>query len=264
MTRSGLISLFMHGPNAKPAGRRGDGDLRRALAMTGQMFGVRQSEGLIEAAYPSPEATLRIGVCSSLSTGRLRDTLRAFRAAAPDTHVSVSIDLGTKLHREVVAGRLDLALVCDRVEPLFVEVEELWREPLFAVLPEGHRLAKDNVVDPASLNGETLLLCRRDLAAADSLLFKQLDTVPNLVINPVEADRETLFNLVALGFGIGFTSGSSLGVYYPGVAFKPILKAEKAVPYCALWMDNNANPELRAFLELARTPARKAGREPTR
>jgi DNA-binding transcriptional LysR family regulator len=256
MSRSGLISLFMRGPKAPAVERHGD--LRRALTMTGQMFGVRQDEAAIEAHSGAP-SELRIGVCSSLSTGRLRDALKAYRATAPDVHIALTIAPGTQLHREVVTGRLDLALVCDKVEPLFVEVEELWREPLFAVLPEGHRLAKDNAIDPALLNGETLLRSKRDLAAADALLFKQLRTIPNLKIEPVDADRETLFNLVALGFGIGFTSGSSLGVYYPGVVFKPILKAEAAVPYCALWMHTNPKPELRAFLDLARVTARKIG-----
>jgi DNA-binding transcriptional LysR family regulator len=195
---------------------------------------------------------LSLGVASSLSCGRLRGVLRGFRASAPGVELQVAaLTRDTVAHR-VKTGVLDVGVVCEGASSPALRSEPLWREALFVVLPAGHPLAQGNAVDPAKLTGQTLLTSRLDLGGAELLLQAALADVPLLAIMPMEADRETLFNLVSLGFGLAMTSASALGAYYPGVVYRPLLGCEAAIPYTAIWRDDNVKPAVAGFLAAAR------------
>ncbi|MFZ0268369.1 LysR family substrate-binding domain-containing protein [Caulobacter sp.] len=195
---------------------------------------------------------LRIGVSSSLSCGRLRALLRGFRATATSVDMQVaSLSRDTIAHR-LKQGVLDIGLVCGETPAAGLCSEPLWREALYVVLPADHPLARDNAVAPARLTGQTVLTSRSDLGGVERLCQAALAEPPLLAILPTEADRETLFNLVALGFGLAMTSASALGAYYPGVVYRPLLGCEHAVPYEALWREGNRKPALAHFLGAAR------------
>ncbi len=209
--------------------------------------------GRPEDFRPADRDVLRIGVASSLSCGRLRGLLRGFRAAAPGVDVLVAaLPRDTVAHR-VKEGLLDVGVVCEGASSPALRSEALWREALFVVLPADHSLARDNAVDPARLTGQTLLTSRSDLGGVERLFQSALTDAPLLAVLPTEADRETLFNLVALGFGVAMTSASALGAYYPGVVYRPLLGCENAVPYAALWRGDNRKAALAHFLGAARS-----------
>ncbi len=150
-------------------------------------------------------------------------------------------------------GVLDVGLICADGTTPGLRCEPLWREALYVVLPADHPLARDNAVDPARLTGQTLMTSRADLGGVEHMFQAALTESPLLAILPTEADRETLFNLVALGFGLAMTSASALGAYYPGVVYRPLLGCENAIPYAALWRDDNRKPALAQFLGAARS-----------
>ena len=196
---------------------------------------------------------LRIGISSSLSCGRMRALLRSYRAAAAGVDVQVaSLSRDTIVHR-LKQGVLDIGLTCGDAPSAGLCSESLWREALYVVVPADHVLARDNAIDPARLTGQTVLTSRSDLGGVERLCQAALAEPPLLAILPTEADRETLFNLVALGFGLAITSASALGAYYPGVVYRPLLGCEHAVPYSALWRDGNRKPALAHFLAAARS-----------
>ena len=209
--------------------------------------------GRPEDFRPADRDVLRIGVASSLSCGRLRGLLRGFRAAAPGVDVQVAaLSRDTVAHR-VKEGLLDVGVVCEGASSPALRSEPLWREALFVVLPAEHPLARENAVNPARLTGQTLMISRSDLGGVERLFEAALTEAPLLALLPTEADRETLFNLVALGFGLAMTSASALGAYYPGVVYRPLLGCENAIPYAALWRGDNRKPALAHFLGAARS-----------
>lgn len=244
-------------PPARAAGRRrpaGRRPLREQLAHAARIVEMMMGlpAGRPEDFRPASFEALRIGANASLSCGRLRALLRAHRNASPDVELTLAALTGEEVLRRVRSGQLDLGLVCHDAPSPALDVQALWREPLFVVLPSDHPLARENAVDPAQLAGLTLLTSDQDLGGADRLLYAAVAAAPPLPTLPVEADRETLFNMVALGFGVAFTSASALGAYYPGVVYRPILKCDKAVGYAAVWRKGSQDVALHAFLRRAR------------
>ncbi len=208
--------------------------------------------GRPEDFRPADRDVLLLGVASSLSCGRLRAVLRGYRAAAPRVELQVAALSREMVAHRVKAGALDIGVVCEGAGSPALRSEPLWREALFVVLPAAPPLARDNAIDPAKLTGQTLLTSRLDLGGAELLLEAALADIPLLAILPMEADRETLFNLVSLGFGLAMTSASALGAYYPGVVYRPLFGCEFAIPYTALWRGDNAKPAVAHFLAAAR------------
>ncbi len=200
---------------------------------------------------------LRLGVSLSLSTGRLRALLRTYRLQAPQVELSLAALPRDEIVRRVKSGDLDVGFVSHGEPSRTIKVEDLWSEGLFVVLSAAHPLARHNAIDPASLAGAVLLTTRLDLDAPERLLTEALNAVSTLALQPVEADRETVFNMVALGFGVAFTSASALGAYYPGIVYRPLLGCGGAVRYAALWRDDNRHAALPGFVKIARAMAER-------
>jgi DNA-binding transcriptional LysR family regulator len=207
---------------------------------------------------PVRSEALRLGISASLSCGRLRALLRTCRTASPQVEVSLAALPCNEVARRIRSGELDVGVVSRPASSSRLEVEALWTEALFAVLPADHPLARENAVDPSRLAGQTLLTSRFDLDEPERLMGEAVDTVPTIPLHPVEADRETLFNMVALGFGVAITSGSALGVYYPGVVYRPLLRCDEAVRYAAIWRADNRHADLPGFVQAARAMAARS------
>ena len=63
--------------------------------------------------------------------------------------------------------------------------------------------------------------------------------------------RDSLFSLIAIGFGISLTSEGGAGLAVPGVVFRPLTSPPDIVSFSAVWSPENANPALRQFISLA-------------
>ena len=206
-----------------------------------------------------PQPSLRIGLCSSLSSGFLRELIRRVRAL-PDAPALYFMD-GTP-HDVLQAARrreIDVGFIYGPHYSLVrLQFEELWREPLVALLPEQHPLARDCDVRPDALKGETFLATG---GPADH--YPQLALVQSVLGEPpesfdcLEVERETLVNFVGLGLGVALMPRSGLGAFYPGVAYRPIVTPLERIGFQAVWRPGarNRNRELGRFLDRARALA---------
>ena len=59
-------------------------------------------------------------------------------------------------------GAVDIAIVTGEAHLLHTKSMSLWSERILVVLPDGHRLAANEIVHWTDLKGEALLLSRRD------------------------------------------------------------------------------------------------------
>ena len=75
-----------------------------------------------------------------------------------------------------------------------------------------------------------------------------------------EAGRDSLMNLVGLGFGVALVEGGALGTFYPGVVYRPIASPWTVLPFYAVWRPSRDNLELGPFLSAARDAAKDWGR----
>lgn len=103
--------------------------------------------------------TLRVGVLRTLGPYLLPHMLGAMRETYPDLKLYLREEPRHQLLSELDNGSLDLVLVHNAPrDDDHLTVVPLFREPLWAVLPLGHPLTAKEVLAPADLAGENLIL----------------------------------------------------------------------------------------------------------
>lgn len=103
--------------------------------------------------------TLRIGVLRTLGPYLLPHMLGAMRTRHPDLKLYLREEPRARLLADLDHGELDMVLVHDAPrDDEHLSVVPLFREPLCAVLPLGHRLERKAVLAPEDLAGEKLMM----------------------------------------------------------------------------------------------------------
>ncbi len=175
--------------------------------------------------FPIPEPAgplLRVGLCSSLSRGFLRELIRHVRIERDAPALSFLDGTPQQVMKAASRGEIDVGFVYGPHDWANLESEELWREQLMILMPDGYWLSRDSQVKPAALRAETFLVAG-DLAereAHTALVAHAIGGTPEVLAVPVE--RATLIDLVSLGFGLAVTIESALGVFHPGVNYRPV------------------------------------------
>ncbi|CAA7616864.1 LysR substrate-binding domain-containing protein [Magnetospirillum sp. UT-4] len=103
--------------------------------------------------------TLRVGVLRTLGPYLLPHILPVLRSRYPELRLYLREEPQDRLLAELAHGDLDLLLVAAAPrDDDHLTVRTLFREPLYAVLPLGHRLAEKQSLMPSDLAGERLIM----------------------------------------------------------------------------------------------------------
>jgi DNA-binding transcriptional LysR family regulator len=205
-----------------------------------------------------PSRRLTVGLTCSLHWGAARRLLAAFHEAHPDVELAVEDLLESELVTALEAGHIDAAIAPEKAKHAQWRALPLWRERLIAALPEASLLARGNEVSPKDLRGETLLLAggQAGQEAFQRAVMAALGGRPAAVMHyPVE--RDTLFDLVAIGVGFTVCPGATTAAFYPGVRFRPIDSDKAQIAYSLMWTQGQPNDPLDAFVALAGSLARE-------
>lgn len=208
-------------------------------------------------------ASLRIGLSSSLSWGFLRELIRRAHSAPGAPELSFQEGTAGEIVRAVRRGDVDAGFVKSPAGLSGLKVEELWRERLMAAVPEGHPLTFDNEASAEALRKETFLIAGEP--SDRDCQIQLIETViggPPAGIKRFPVERDTLINLVGLGFGVALVNGSSLGAFYPNVVYVPVAGGADAAPFRLVWKGDDHKPELGVFLATARALAARWAHDP--
>jgi DNA-binding transcriptional LysR family regulator len=166
-------------------------------------------EGVEEIAEVSAEyaglvrGRVRLGMVRGCSIPPFLDALAAYRREHPGVELVLAEDDSEVLQREVLTGGLDLALVGwagDVLDGLSATV--VVDEPVAAVVPDGHRLARRRTLRWRDLEGETLLGLVRGTGVRAAVGDARVD---------LEASSpETLLGLTRRGAGVALLSPSMI------------------------------------------------------
>ncbi len=215
---------------------------------------LRESGELFPGWAARPRRRLTIGLTCSLHGGASRRLLAAFRAAHPDVDLVIE-DLDDRSVRAEMDGKhIDAAIAPDAIAKRDWRRAPLWRERLMAVLPQAHPLAADDAVSGSALRGEIVLLAG-DGSGDKSLQSAISDALggPPASFMHYLVERDTLFDLVALGLGVTVSSDAALGASYPGVATRPIDSPNAQIAYSLMWRADARNNALEDFIGVAET-----------
>ena len=109
-------------------------------------------------AREEAEGGLRIGVCSSLSWGFLRELLKRLGDGLQAPQLSMLEGSPQEVLAALRRGEIDVGFVRGVWTDSEIRGEELWREPYLELMSEHHPLAKGNAIEPAQLRRETFLI----------------------------------------------------------------------------------------------------------
>lgn len=205
----------------------------------------------VRDAQAGRRGALAIGTVGMVMISHLPELVRAFRAEYPAVEVAVSIMRSPSLMDALRRRRVQIAFT-----PHYYEPDELltgrtvWEFPPSVVLPRGHRLAGEDVVNLGELSGETLFVHpRRADAYRDVMaLCRDQRFVPGSIKEvPEVADLETLIGMVACGLGVTILPSTFEPMATPAVAFKAIATDER-YRVSACWHRDEASPLVAAFL----------------
>jgi DNA-binding transcriptional LysR family regulator len=214
----------------------------------------RAAEAVRRAAH-GEQGELRVGFLSTVANYFMPPVVRAFRERHP----------GVTLHTEDLAiaalvaglrdGTLDAGLSRPpRVDDLATEV--VLREPVAAVLPEGHRLAGRAELTLADLADEPWVLTPRSSWPPWHRRFDE--DFARAGYRPRVVQRGTtpqgLLALVAAGVGVTRLMLSSRSLRDGGVVFVPLAGDEALV--VLVWREDAPNPVLPALREVVHEVAR--------
>jgi len=175
--------------------------------------------------------------------------LRILREEAPDVEITLMTKSSPELADGLMQGKIDVALLRRETQTAGLAFKFLTKEPLIAILPARHRLARHRAVRPQDLAREGFISTARvapvlravidDYAAKEGIRLKQ------------KYDAETLSGGMSL---VASTGGFTLLPLYvrnaliPSVVARP-LRGE--VPTIGLMMGynkSNTSPLLKRFL----------------
>jgi DNA-binding transcriptional LysR family regulator len=204
------------------------------------------------------DGSVRLGIVSSISHGFVRELIQRFRAA----HPGVGVDLveGPQ-HRhvlEVGERQLDAAILVEGWAVPGCESLSLWRSQVFVVLPQSHPLAGRESLHWDDLRAETFIVTNFSPGpeTQSRIIARLAGPHCNPVVTRYEIYRDTMLQMVALGFGITLVSEGAIEAHIPGLVFRPLASEEDCLSYTAIWLAENDNPALRRLLSLARSMAK--------
>lgn len=171
-----------------------------------------------EAGLAGVEAVaepLRLGALPSLDTGFLAALSQAYAGSRPLVLVEGS---DAELRRRLSEGRLDAALTILRAGDAARAAAALFEEPYVLMLPSGHALAAQEVVDPRALAGETMIARRScELLAETSRFFTERGVRPPFFLRSTNDDR----CMAMVRAGMGLTT-APLSLCRDGVVARPL------------------------------------------
>lgn len=220
-----------------------------------------QAERAVQAvrgAARGEQGELRVGFLSSVANYLMPPVVRGFGERHPGVRLRTEDLSIASLVAGVREGRLDAAL---SRPPLVHDLtcEEILREPVGAVLPEGHVLADRDELTLAELAGEPWVLTPR--ASWPPWHRKYDEDFARAGYRPRVVQRGTspqnLLALVAAGVGVTRLPLSARSLRDSGVVFVPLAGDEAAVVF--LSRADAPNPALPALRDVVREVARTAG-----
>src|SRR5262252_5539734 len=162
----------------------------------------------------------------------------------------------------LLAERIDVGFVRGPIDEPTLASKTVFKEPLVAVLPSGHRLGGHKILGLAMLAKEPFVFQARSRgpAAHDHILAicRKAGFSPQIV---QEGSNTELLSLVASGAGVAIIPTSLRAIRRAGILIRP-LRERPMTQLDMVWRENAASPVLREFLEhvlalgSSRNPAR--------
>ena len=236
-----------------------------SLTPAGEKF-LEEAHQLVEGADRAVDVAQRTarGEIGSLSIGFLMwgtgaffpGVIRAFRELYPGVQLSLIEMMPGTQSEALLKGAIDVAFTRP-LEPPYdrqLRSELLYKDPLVAVLPAGHRLA-GRPLQLAALADERFVMC--DRSAAPKTFDRIIAVCGQAGFVPKIAQTSNLISsmltLVQAGEGVTLIPGSLLHFRFSDLAFCPLTKPSGTLEVVMAWAPERDDVVKTAFLDFIRS-----------
>ncbi|WP_217476931.1 LysR substrate-binding domain-containing protein [Stutzerimonas stutzeri] len=196
---------------------------------------------------------LEIGMISSVMVGVLPQVLHLFRERYPGVDWRLHEMTPASQLTSLKEKRLDLCVFRVGHDDPELRNELLMYEPIRAVLPAAHPLARQETVAPADLAGEPFVMLKlKQSRFADFLQQCCVDRGFTPQIRQQVIEVQTLLSLVRAEFGVSLLPASLEELAPEGVVFRRLAPALPEVPLYIVYRADDESPVLKLFLETLR------------
>ena len=228
----------------------------RLFAYAERLLDLAEEARTAVADGDEPAGTLTVGAPETILTYRLPGILQRFRRARPRVRLIFRPTPNADLQRAIGEGTLDVGFgLGPRMQARGLEVELLGTEPLVVVTAPDHPLVSAARVEPADVQGETVLLtrpgCGYRALFANTLATSGVQPAGTLDFGSIEGIKQC----VAAGIGIAALPRTAVRSELADgrLVALPWEGPPLAVSVQLLWHPARTwSPPLRAFLEIAR------------
>ena len=201
------------------------------------------------AAHGQIRGSLTIGVIPTVTAVDIAAVLGAFRRSYPEVGVHVRTGGSDEFLRRIAAGELDVGFLglAEGVTPRGVQMRELSRERLVAVLSERHRLAGRHRLRLEDLADEPFVDFPEGSSGREQsdLAFERARLRREVSLEVNTADLLT--GLVRQGLGVALVA-PSVAREAPGCVCIPVSDGPVRVEYLA-WDSFNPSPVAQVFVD---------------
>ncbi|MNI44025.1 HTH-type transcriptional regulator GltC [compost metagenome] len=170
------------------------------------LSGFNKVDQEISAEKGLEKGLIRIGAFPVAAAYFVPKIIRSIKDKYPGIEISVHEGSVSEVKEWLETRLIDVGLIIPPYEEL--ETLPLFREKLYAVLPGGHPLGKQQIVHVKDLEHEPMMICRAGYEPPVLDLFKRADSELN--VKYVVNSYSTALNMIKEGLALGVLSELSL------------------------------------------------------
>jgi len=212
------------------------------------------------ASARGEEGRLRIGLHMPPMAGFLADLLARYHEQHPRIAIDVTEGRSTDIVTQVRDAQIDIAFVIGALLADDCHSRLMWSEALMIALPAAHPLAEHAPLTWMDLTAETFLV--RYGGTGPQALDHVTRRIAGLGRHPRivrwDVSRETLFQMIAQGWGVTITTESAASIPVSGTVFRSIADEAEQADFYTVWSPCNHSQALRNLLDLAALMHREA------
>lgn len=198
---------------------------------------------------------IRLGVRMPPVGEPLRDLLFRWRERHPQVVLTIAEMTEPEIQAAICERRIDVALMSRHTLWPDAVAAPLYRERLVAAIPQCHPLAAHEALDWERLRNEIFLVQGWDNSQSAQAFYASL-MGGGVRFQCHAASKQSVFALIAAGFGITLATRSQAEATFPGVIYKPIRDENAWVHVELLWCPEAEDPAVGRFVAFMRDESR--------
>lgn len=215
---------------------------------------VQEAKRAARRANVGEVGRLAIGYISSSTYDLLPMMLRTYREHFPDVEVILRELTSQEQVRALEDDAIQIGLLRLPISSPLLNTEVMRREPIVAVLPERHSLARQEQITVAQLANEPFVLQSRQRGAGYYMQLMKLCLAAGFSPNVVQevTEMHTIVSLVAAGIGVSLVPLSIRDIRSQGVVYRELEAPVTLTEIAVAWRHDIQSAVVQNFLTVAR------------